>query len=203
MKANSIYKYYNCVRIPIFGILMLCIFVSCGSKNQEYVDLPFDRETTPSMRDDSVTMFISDSGIIRYKMIADEWFFYDKASDPHWHFPKGIYVEQFDTLHTKQASIEADTAWNYYQRKLWKFKGHVLMKNIKGETFKTEEFFWDEKQQKIYSDKYIEIYRPEKLTLQGVGFESNINMTRYRIFKPFDSDIIVTDDQNKIPSDSI
>lgn len=186
-------KYKNLIRVLTISTLSAYILISCGDKKQEFVDLPYNRETVPTMQDDSVTMLISDSGIIRYKMQTAVWKIFDRSAEPHWYFPKGIYLEQFDTTFQKQVTIVADTAWNYTQKSLWKLKGHVFMKNIQGETFKTEEVFWDQKEQKVYSDQYIQIYRPDKLTLQGVGFESNTDMTRYRIFKPFDSDITISE----------
>lgn len=178
---------------------MFYFLVSCGNDKKEYVNAPLDNETMPSMRDDSVTMLISDSGLIKYKVITKTWNFFENAKDPHWYFPEGIYVEQFDTTFHKQTSLKADTAWNFTLRKLWRLKGNVFIENIQNETFSTDELFWDEKQQKFYSDKYIEINRPEKLMLKGVGFESNMNMTQYRIFKPHDTDIYFEDNQGTEP----
>ena len=184
------------IKILLIGILILCFFASCGSDKKEYVNAPLDNETMPSMRDDSVTMLISDSGLIKYKLITKDWEFFENAKDPHWYFPEGIYVEQFDTSFHKQTSLKADTAWNFTLRKLWRLKGNVFIENIQGETFSTDELFWDEKEQKFYSDKYIEINRPEKLMLKGIGFESNTSMTQYRIFRPHDTNIYFQDNQN-------
>ncbi|QIK61030.1 LPS export ABC transporter periplasmic protein LptC [Dysgonomonas sp. HDW5A] len=198
-KPNFIKKYKQSIRILPLGILILCLLISCGSDKKEYVNAPLDNETMPSMRDDSVTMLISDSGLIKYKLITKDWEFFENAKDPHWYFPEGIYVEQFDTSFQKQTSLIADTAWNFTLRKLWRLKGNVFIENIQGETFSTDELFWDEKEQKFYSDKYIEIKRPEKLMLKGIGFESNLNMTQYRIFRPHDTDIYFEDKQNTEP----
>ena len=198
-KPNFFKKYKQSIRILPLGILILCFLISCGSDKKEYVNAPLDNETMPSMRDDSVTMLISDSGLIKYKLITKDWEFFENAKDPHWYFPEGIYVEQFDTSFQKQTSLKADTAWNFTLRKLWRLKGNVFIENIQGETFSTDELFWDEKEQKFYSDKYIEIKRPEKLMLKGIGFESNLNMTQYRIFRPHDTDIYFEDKQNTEP----
>lgn len=198
-KLNIINKYRLNIRILSFSILIFYFLISCNNDKKEYVNAPLDNETMPSMRDDSVTMLISDSGLIKYKVITKSWKFFENAKDPHWYFPEGIYVEQFDTTFHKQTSLKADTAWNFTLRKLWRLKGHVFIENIQDETFSTDELFWDEKQQKFYSDKYIEIKRPEKLMLKGIGFESNMNMTQYRIFKPHDTNIYFEDNQNTEP----
>lgn len=193
---DFIKKYKPSIRILSISILILGFLISCGNDKKEYVNAPLDNETMPSMRDDSVTMLISDSGLIKYKLITKNWEFFENAKDPHWYFPEGIYLEQFDTSFQKQVTIKADTAWHFTLRKLWKLKGNVFIENIQDETFSTDELFWDEKEQKVYSDKYIEINRPEKLMLKGIGFESNLNMTQYRIFRPHDTDIYFDDNQN-------
>lgn len=191
-------KYKQGIRIlPLLAILILSFFMSCNNDKKEYINAPLDRETMPSMQDDSVTMLISDSGLIKYKLITKDWESFENAKDPHWYFPEGIYVEQFDTLFQKEVTLKADTAWNFTLKKLWKLKGNVFIENINNETFSTDELFWDQKEQRFYSDKYIEINRPEKLMLKGIGFESNMNMTQYRIFKPRDTYIYVEEKENQ------
>lgn len=187
----SIKSYIQNIRILLIVILIFSFFIACGSSDKEYVDMPFDKETTPTMYTDSVTMLISDSGVVRYKIVTKDWKLFESASDPYSYFPEGIYLEKFDTTFHKEVTLKADTAWNYTRQKVWKLKGHVFIKNIKDETFSSEEVIWDERLQKVYSDKYIEINRPDKLMLKGFGFESNQSMTEYRVFKPHDTEIIV------------
>jgi hypothetical protein len=55
------------------------------------------------------------------------------------------------------------------------------MTNIKGELFETEHLFWNERDEKIYSDTLIKITQ-EKHIIYAVGFESNQQMTKY-VFK--------------------
>jgi hypothetical protein len=55
------------------------------------------------------------------------------------------------------------------------------MKCLDGEYFTTSLIFWDQKLQKIYSDKYIRIEQQDKI-ITGIGFESNQSMTEYKIF---------------------
>ena len=41
--------------------------------------------------------------------------------------------------------------------------------------------FWDQTEEKIYSDKYIRIEEEDRI-ITGIGFESNQDMTQYKIF---------------------
>ena len=167
---------------------MLFFYTACGSKDPETIDIQFDPETTPSMVTDSVTTLISDSGITRYKLVADNWQVFDKAEEPFWYFPEGIYLERFDSLFQVEAKILADSAWNYTDKRLWRLKGNVGIRNMEGEMFLSDELFWDQKEQKVYSDKYIQIKRGDT-ELKGYGFESNQEMTEYCIFRPHDGRI--------------
>lgn len=153
---------------------------SCKEDAKSSVNFTYDRETVPTMTTDSVNMLISDSGVIRYRLIAKTWDIFEQAKDPHWFYPQGLYLEQFDSAFNVVVTVKADTAWNFTARKLWKLKGHVFVKNIVGETFSSDELFWNQQQQRIYSDKFVKIDRPDKGILQGKGgFEANQQMTEY------------------------
>lgn len=178
----------NSITIVLIAVVMLFFHNACGNKDKDLVDIQFDPELVPSMNTDSVTTLISDSGITRYKLVTDNWQVFDKAKEPYWYFPEGIYLERFDSLFQIEAKILADSAWNYTEKQLWRLKGHVDIRNMEGEMFLSDELFWDQKNQKVYSDKYIEIKR-EETELKGYGFESNQEMTDYRIFRPHEGRI--------------
>jgi LPS export ABC transporter protein LptC len=167
--------------IPVIVVVSLLLSAACSKEKQETVVVAFDPEHTYTMKTTDVSNLISDSGITRYRANASLWLMYEKAEEPYWYFPEGIYLEQFDTLFQVKASIKADTAYYYEKQELWKGIGNVEIRNIEGEYFTTSLVFWDQKAQKIYSDKYIRIEQQEKV-LTGIGFESNQSLTKYKIF---------------------
>jgi LPS export ABC transporter protein LptC len=164
----------------IVVMLLLCN-TSCNKEKKEVVDVSFDPETTYTLRTTDVSTLISDSGITRYRLNAKEWLVFGKAKEPYWYFPKGIYVEKFDTLFQSEASIQADTAYNYEKKSLWKLVGNVKIESLEGTRFETSLLYWDQKEEKIYSDKYIRIEEEDKV-ITGIGFESNQDMSQYKIF---------------------
>lgn len=163
-------------------VVMLLLFtVACSKEVKEVVDATYDPEKSYTMKATQVNTLISDSGITRYRIEAAEWIVFGKAKEPYWYFPEGIYVEKFDTLFHSEASIKADTAYYFDKKGLWHLIGNVEVESLQGEQFDTSELFWDQKKEKVYSDKYIRIQQKEQI-ITGVGFESNQNMTRYKIF---------------------
>ena len=97
-------------------VMLLLFMTSCSGEKKEIVDVSFDPETTYTLRTTDVSTLISDSGVTRYRLNAKEWLIFGKAKDPYWFFPEGIYVEKFDTLFQSEASIQADTAYNYEKK---------------------------------------------------------------------------------------
>lgn len=170
------------ITTTITVVVMLLLFsVSCGKEKADVVVVAFDPEQTYTMKASDVSSLISDSGITRYRLKAKEWMIFDKAAEPYWYFPKGIYVEKFDTLFHAEASIQADTAYYYDKKGLWKLIGNVEIESLQGEHFETSLLFWNQKEEKVYSDKYIRIEQEDKI-ITGIGFESNQDMTQYKIF---------------------
>lgn len=182
-----------------FLVVVMLLLTSCRKKNEILVSFAFQPDSVPTLITDTVSTLISDSGITRYKLVTDIWMVFDKAQRPYWFFPKGIYLERFTPDFKIEATVRADSAWYFTDTQLWQLKKHVHVENMIGEQFDSPELFWDRKEQRVYSDKYIEI-KSKDTKLKGYGFESNQSMTDYRIFRPHDAIIPITE---KTPSDSL
>ena len=160
--------------------VMFVLFPSCSGNRKNLADAISENDTLPTMSSLGVTTLISDSGITRYKIVTEEWVINDKKNPPYWAFEKGVYLEKFDTLFHIDASIKADTAYYYEKKKLWELRSNVQIQSQRGDKFETELLFWNEKEEKVYSDKYIRISQEDKI-ITGYGFESDQNLTEYQI----------------------
>ena len=168
------------ITAAFLAAVMFVLFPACSGKDKKLTEAIAENDTLPSMKSLGVTTLISDSGITRYKIVAEEWLIYDKKNPPYWAFEKGVYLEKFDTLFRIDASIKADTAYYHEKKKLWELKGHVQILSQRGDKFQTDLLFWDEKKEKVYSDKFIQIEQEDKV-IKGYGFESNQDLTEYEI----------------------
>ena len=166
-------------------IVLAIFFCACANRPErvEQSDISAAREEMPVLITDSVKTLISDSGVTRYRIETPEWLVYDKTEKPYQEFPKGIYLEQFDTQLAVQASMKADYAYYDEQAQIWTLRGHVHALNREGEQFDTPELNWSQQDKRIYSDSSILITR-EKSIIEGVGFDSNEEMTKYTILNP-------------------
>ena len=168
------------ITIVFAAIVMLIFFASCGKEKTYTGEASEERDSMPAMITYDVETFISDSGVVRYKVLADEWQIFDRRKPSYWAFEKGMYMEQFDSLHNVEASIKADTAYYYDRQRLWKLIGNVEIENQKGERFNTELLYWNQVNERVYSDRFIRIEQPDRI-IEGEGFDSNQQLTVYQI----------------------
>lgn len=180
----SMFRFCQFVRLHVVAslLLMTMVVVGCGKDKKEIIESFADPKEMSTVYSRDVSTLISDSGVTRYRVVAPDWYMYENSSNPRWYFPKGIYLEQFDEDYNVAAFLEGDTAIFYKTKRLWELRGDVKMANTKDERFFTERLYWSQDAQRIYSDTVIHIERGDRI-IEGLGFESNQNMTQYKILK--------------------
>lgn len=162
-----------------FAVVVPIFVTSCNSAKEESVIIE-NRDSMAVMSTYGVSTIISDSGRISYRIDAEEWLIFDRRQPPYWAFEKGVYLEKYDYGMNVEATIKCDTAYYYSEQKLWKLIGNVDIRNPKNERFYTDLMYWNQEEERIYSDAYIKIEQEEQTT-EGIGFSSNQNMTQWEI----------------------
>jgi hypothetical protein len=153
------------------------------------------------MHAEQVSSLISDSGVTRYRLIADVWDVFSNAVEPYWYFPQGVFVEQFDSLFNNIGYIQADTAYYFEKKELWQVIGNVHIQNLEGDKFDTSELFWDRKAPpnsltSIYTDSMIRIDQGEDLVIISKGLKANQSMTDFVMYD-FYMEKFVQDEESK------
>lgn len=179
-RRTNIFRLSVNITVTAWVAVMFLLFPSCTGGNKDLVAAITSRDSLPVMSTLGVESLVSDSGVIRYKIIAEEWQIFDKANPPYWAFEKGVYLEQFDENLVAEATIKADTAYYYESKKLWELRSNVHIENLKQEKFDTDLLFWNQKTEKVWSDNPIRIEQADKV-IEGEGFESNQQLTDYVI----------------------
>ncbi len=195
MKTQTTHLQLAMSKVAVWIVLMAFISLSsCTEEPKTKIGAVTDRSKIPSLHAIKVSTVISDSGITRYRITAPQWYIYDKAPIPFQLFPQGIHLERFDINLKVDANIHSKYAKYDVQNRIWELKGNVRATNLQGELFETEQLFWNELTEKIYSDKFIKITQVNHV-ITGIGFESNQSMTKYTIRNP--QGIFPVKDENK------
>lgn len=170
--------YNKGIRNLLKFLVLFFLFVSCAEESEHTAPPIYDRDSVSVMTSYGVNTLVSDSGVIKYRIVAEQWDVNQIKQPSRWTFIKGVFFEQFDEKFHLQAYVQADTAWYYDQLKLWELRGRVRLRNVNGLRFMSEELFWDGRSHELYSYKYSRVITPER-TLQGTYFRSDESMTNY------------------------
>ena len=162
----------------MFAFLML-LLCGCEGEQEHLAGSINEADSVAFMRSRGISTLISDSGVIRYKLVAEEWDIYTNTQPATWKFYKGLLMERFDESFHIDLYVQADTAYLHRQR-TWELRGRVVIRNIEGTLFRTEELFWDMNEHQMWSTKFMRIQTPER-ELQGTDFRSNEQMTDYYV----------------------
>ena len=149
-----------------------------------------------------VNTLISDSGVIKYRIVTERWDVNNVKQPSRWEFMKGVFFEQFDEQFHVQAYIQADTAWYFDQKRLWKLRGRVYIRNMNGLRYNSEELYWDGIMHEFYSTVFSRVVTPER-TMEGTYFRSDESMNHYIITNSkgsfMASDVTGEDDTDEQP----
>ena len=168
------------MRNAVVLLLFVVLFASCDEQTEHTAPAIHERDSVSMMTTYGVNTLISDSGVMKYRIITERWDVNTIKNPSRWEFVKGIFLEQFDKKFHVEGYIQADTAWYYDQKKLWHLRGRVRVRNTDGLVYTSEELFWDGIRHELYSNVFSRVVTPER-TMEGSYFRSDERMTHYMV----------------------
>jgi hypothetical protein len=173
MESRVIKRIYLCFILSV-------VICSCTEVQEHTAPAVNDRDSASVMTSYGVNTLISDSGVIKYKIVTERWDVNTIKQPSRWTFEKGVFFEQFDEKFRVQGYIQADTAWYFDQQRLWKLRGRVNVRNTNGLIYTSEELYWDGLRHEFYSTVFSRLVTPER-TIEGTYFRSDEQMTHYMV----------------------
>lgn len=185
-------KHSPIVKSIAAGAAMLFLW-ACENNVNEVKSLTFT-EKIPLEIQENLVLTYSDSSYTKMELKAPRAENYPQLEKPEMIFPEGVKVKFFDARGREDSRLKANYAIHYSTERLWHATGDVVVVNKKGEQLNTEELFWDEKRETIYSDVFVKITTPDEI-IMGEGFEADQNFTNYTITK-VTGQITIDDDED-------
>jgi LPS export ABC transporter protein LptC len=167
-------------QILLYIILGVLFFASCEEQKEHTAPAILPRDSASVMTSYGVNTLISDSGVIKYRIVTERWDINEVKNPPRWTFDKGVFLEAFDQKFHIYSYIQCDSAIYYNQQKLWVMRGRVRILTKDNIRFSSEELYWDENAHEIYSYKYSRLITPDR-RLEGSYFRSDEQMTKYYV----------------------
>lgn len=175
---RSTLRIYTRISLPLVALFMT---FACGGNDEHFAAPINEQDSLPFMHATGINTLISDSGVMRYHMVAEEWDIFNPNDGraATWKFRKGLLMQRLDSSFHVDLHVQSDTAYLHHQD-LWELRGRVVVRNHQNDLFLTEELFWDMKSHEMWNHQYIQIITPER-RLEGTDFRSNEQMTRYSV----------------------
>ncbi len=88
------------------------------------------------------------------------------------------------TYNPETSQVEGELTANYgishEKTELMIVRDNVQVTNVDNERIETEELFWDRKNEKVYTEKFVTITTPDEI-IYGNGMDANENFTEWNI----------------------
>jgi LPS export ABC transporter protein LptC len=167
----------------LMPVIILFSLVFSGCENSiEVINNLTKTQNVPTLTRKNCEIFYSDSALIRIRIFAPKLERYDLAKDPYIDFTEGILVYFYDSAMNIQSEISADVARYFEKKQLWEAHDNVIAKNNKkGEQLNTEELFWDQSTQLIYSDKFSKVQTADGVFYGDGGFKANQTFSWWKL----------------------
>jgi len=164
----------------LFCAFVLVSFLSCQDEKEHTAPAIYPRDSVSVMTSYGVNTLVSDSGVIKYRIVAESWEVNQVKNPSRWTFVNGLFLEQFDDKFHVEAYIQSDTAYYYDQQKVWELRGRVRVRNNEGLRFSSEELYWDQNKHELYSYVFSHLVTPDR-EMQGTYFRSDERLQRYTV----------------------
>ena len=173
---------YTLFRTSGLAFMLSCIVIvtACEQAVEHLAPAVNPRDSVPTMVTYGVNTLISDSGIVKYRIVTERYEVNQVKNPPRWTFDKGVFLEEFDENFHVQLYIQCDTAYYYDQQRLWELRGRVRVKTKDGVRCYREELYRDENRHELYSNKFSRLITPDR-QLEGNYFRSDERMTQYYV----------------------
>lgn len=167
------------MRNLILWIGMMGLLLACENKMEDIEALQ-DKLDTQVERAEEVEILYSDSAKIKVKIAGPTMLYHLDRKAPKQEFPDGVKVDFFDQFQQLSSVLTAKYAIRLEQKQQVLVRDSVVWKSVDNEKLETEELIWDEQKEKLLSNKFVVITRPEEI-IYGHGFEANQDFSNARI----------------------
>jgi LPS export ABC transporter protein LptC len=163
-----------------FLFFLVLIFVSC-SNDPKLVQEFVSSEVLPIEKIEGAEMLHTENGKLKVKIVATTIERFNNQQ-PQLVFSNHLVVYFYNDSALVQSTLKAEYAEINDEKKLMTAKENVILTNIAGKKLESEQLIWDEKNNKIFTDKKVKITTGKEV-IEGEGFVSNPDFTEYSIFK--------------------
>jgi len=164
------------MRLLFFSVVL----VACANDPKLVQDFVSDKEQAIEQIK-GAELLHTENGKMKVRIVANKIeHFQDKQ--PELIFSEHLEVYFYNDSSDLQSTLMANDASIDEDKKIMLAQNNVVLTSSDDKKLETEELIWDEKQDKIYTDKKVKITTGKEV-VYGEGFTSNSDFSQYSITK--------------------
>ncbi len=184
IKQSALQKWHNVFLLIILYSMLtaLCslLMISCEEKIQPSIASTGVNGDVPAQESWNAKITFTDSGRISAILRAGHIAVYENTKFTY--LDSNIVIDFFDEHQRHTSMLTAQHGRVNDVTHDLEARGNVVVVSDSGTTVKTEEMYWNNTTQKVYTQAYVEVTSPKE-QIQGHGFESDRELKQYKIFK--------------------
>lgn len=164
----------------LLGGVALFMF-SCKS-DLEKVSVFATELDLPNLSAKNLAVEHTDTGKLQLKFVTPVLHRYTSVEEPYYEFPEGVEVYFYDENQKIKSIITANYSIYFENTQVWEARDSVVAKNTEtGETIETEQLFWEQPKQIIYSRVFTKITNEDGIYYGEDGFEAAQDLSKYKL----------------------
>jgi LPS export ABC transporter protein LptC len=167
--------------LPVLSILC-CLFISACENDPKMID-DWSKKKEMVEVGKNIEAYLSQESKVKAKLTAPLMLRHE-ADTLYTEFPNSLHVDFYDDS-TKIESWVDSKHGKYFENLnkvyLW---DSVVVINIKGDTLKSPDLWWDQNTKLFYTDKYAQYLRKDKQIYPGKGLEATQDFKRITFKEP-------------------
>ncbi|TGV03268.1 LPS export ABC transporter periplasmic protein LptC [Flavivirga rizhaonensis] len=177
MNKRHIYNILNIVTV----ILTVTMFFSC-SDNFNQIQKMGVSENEPIGVAENINLKHTDSGRLTANLLSAKMLDYSNRDFPFNEFTGGITLYVFDE-ENKKSTIVSDYAIIYNNTDLIDLQGNVVITTHDGNVLKTEQLYYDQNREWLFSNHLVEIISSDGSSMKGNIFDSDAKFTNVEVLE--------------------
>lgn len=165
----------------LLPLVLLCCFAACENNPADIAALSDDRMMMEEAK--NIESFLSQGGVMKARLTAPVMnrLQHPKRPDSAYiEFPNSLHVDFYNDSLVIESQLNA--LYGRYRENEQKvfLRDSVIVFNLKKDTLRCEELWWDQRKEIFYTDKPVQIHQPDKI-IYGKGLEADQSFNWYVI----------------------
>ena len=174
----SVISYKNIGRA---ALLVSCFFVSaCENDFDQVRDLGKKKTSVEEATD--VVSYLSQDALLKAKLTSP-LMLRIQSDTPRTEFPKTLHVDFYNDSTKVESQLFAKYGRYLQNQSKVLLRDSVVVYNVKGDTMRTNELWWDQNKGTFSTDKPVYIHQPNGNIINSIGMEASQDLNNVKLYK--------------------